>query len=1102
MNSTFGRLLFYGTDAERLAFTPVFVWTQWLSTDTSAIYTWNGVGWLTISAPGGSVSGSGTIGIIAQWVGLTTLGDSSLAKTGAGLLTLSSAGAYTLTVPATGTAVLGTGVANRLTAWVDDHTIGISGALTTVGDLPYFASLGATELNSEEVNDLTLVEYTTGNVIIETVTVPGVVTGDTVRVTVDVWSSARSGWQAVSPMMWHFEVRKNTLAGPVIMSSDHYDGRAPYLETTGGHDFEWADLYDDASPSTGTYVLVLQAAGGYFGNGSIYSDTRHLKAARIASGAGPNRLPIGSEDQFLRVSSGLPEWETVTVITDVDDTASVDLTLTGHVLSAAVLPAGVDHNSLLNYAANRHFLQTDIDHLSTALTTGLVKVTTVTGALSVVTDNSANWDTAFGWGNHASAGYALASNVIANSLLTTRGDLIRRGASAPERYGLVVPAAGTLNYLGVNNGEVDPTWKSASSNPGAAAAMLQSTTAGYLQLVRLGIGIAPVVGISLLGTSAQSIRAERNTTADTAGQALTLQVGGSTSASTDKNGGTLQLVAGTSTGIGTSSITLATAPSTNAATVATISLGAGGTGYTAGDVLTLTGGGGNATVTVNTVTAGVVTTFTLTAGGTGYGLTNLNPTTGGTGTGATFNILTLTGTGTNNSAAKITILGNGSLTLAPNIVDVSGTPNAISLTVNISAPYSSGAQYRSLYVSNKLGANSSSTETYTGTTYGLFVEGADIRTSGLIAGVTSFQSYAAVLRSTAAATTQMTLGVAGQFVGLGRFSGTSTLTMGNLYLTNFDPAQTAGLTVSGTTTMINLSNGTAAFATNNFIGIDIAALTRATSLNAGIRIATPSGATANYALQLSGTGGTPASGITFSTDVTLYRSAANILTTDDQFSIIGSGDWIQLDVRKNATQTADLARFGDGTTNYAAIEADGTLKFVGTATFWKDIDFPLVAKTTGANTPSYQTLIGNLTMLRWAVSDVLQCDTEEFVHEWKEASPATWHIHVITNGLDASNRYIRFEIEYTWANFSTVLPATTTITSADMLIPASTTDRTHFIFDIGSFTPTGGKIGAHVKARVKRVAAVGTAPTNDPFAELVQLHIECDTLGSRAITTK
>ena len=79
----------------------------------------------------------------------------------------------------------------------------------------------------------------------------------------------------------------------------------------------------------------------------------------------------------------------------VSDSSSIDFTLTGQQISAVVLPAGVDHNSLLNYAANQHFVQTAITNVSTALSTGLLKVTTTTGALSVITDSSTNWDAAY-----------------------------------------------------------------------------------------------------------------------------------------------------------------------------------------------------------------------------------------------------------------------------------------------------------------------------------------------------------------------------------------------------------------------------------------------------------------------------------------------------------------------------------------------------------------------------------------------------------------------------------------------------------------------------------------------------------------------------------
>jgi parallel beta-helix repeat protein len=75
-----------------------------------------------------------------------------------------------------------------------------------------------------------------------------------------------------------------------------------------------------------------------------------------------------------------------------------------------------------------------------------------------------------------------------------------------------------------------------------------------------------------------------------------------------------------------------------AGTLSTEAIAVGGTGYTVGDILTLTGGSNNAQVRVTTIGAGgVVTGITLVNVGSGY-TTGIVPTTGGTGTGATVNI--------------------------------------------------------------------------------------------------------------------------------------------------------------------------------------------------------------------------------------------------------------------------------------------------------------------------------------------------------------------------------------------------------------------------------------------------------------------------------
>ena len=88
------------------------------------------------------------------------------------------------------------------------------------------------------------------------------------------------------------------------------------------------------------------------------------------------------------------------------------------------------------------------------------------------------------------------------------------------------------------------------------------------------------------------------------------------------------------------------------------------------------------------------------------------------------------------------------------------------------------------------------------------------------------------------------------------------------------------------------------------------------------------------------------------------------------------------------------------------------------------------------------------------------------------------------------------------SDLSLIIPANIIVTSGDFLIPANTPRLTNLIVPIQSFTPVGGKIAAHVKARLRRITSTGTAPSANPFCEMLQLHIEQDTTGSRLITTK
>lgn len=85
---------------------------------------------------------------------------------------------------------------------------------------------------------------------------------------------------------------------------------------------------------------------------------------------------------------------------------------------------------------------------------------------------------------------------------------------------------------------------------------------------------------------------------------------------------------------------------------------AGGTGYTVGDILTITTGGGNATATVLTLGgSNAVATVSILARGTGYSTGTGQATSGGTGTGATLNI-TAVATGSITKAGTTTFAQN------------------------------------------------------------------------------------------------------------------------------------------------------------------------------------------------------------------------------------------------------------------------------------------------------------------------------------------------------------------------------------------------------------------------------------------------------------
>jgi len=170
---------------------------------------------------------------------------------------------------------------------------------------------------------------------------------------------------------------------------------------------------------------------------------------------------------------------------------------------------------------------------------------------------------------------------------------------------------------------------------------------------------------------------------------------------------------------------------------------------------------------------------------------------------------------------------------------------------------------------------------------------------------------------------------------------------------------------------------------------------------------------------------------------------------------------------------------------------------------YNDFIIPVAnGKVPAVNNPTWAVFTDNLKSYTFAIDDYIDLQACECLHDWAEGTTLSLHIHIISNGLNnATARKVKYTLFHSYGNTSGVMTAEDSITT-EFNIDANLADKTHLLLTMGTLTMTNYKIGSIIKLRLKRIAGTGTEPAVNPFVEMVGIHYQKDTLGSRQLSTK
>lgn len=149
---------------------------------------------------------------------------------------------------------------------------------------------------------------------------------------------------------------------------------------------------------------------------------------------------------------------------------------------------------------------------------------------------------------------------------------------------------------------------------------------------------------------------------------------------------------------------------------------------------------------------------------------------------------------------------------------------------------------------------------------------------------------------------------------------------------------------------------------------------------------------------------------------------------------------------------------------------------------------PFLMARTGTNSPTLTTFKGNIEQYTFAINNEI-FGNSEVTHLYINGTNLMPHIHWVTNGTNTSDRYVKWEMEYTYANDGEAFtnPVTTIVIEAK--IPANTPSLTHYITDFPIISGVGIEVGDYICWSIRRITSTGTAPSSNPFGLALGIHV-------------